>query len=34
MDRGCDLFEVLSDGGLIRRAMVPRHENAVPKLLE
>jgi|HubBroStandDraft_5_1064220.scaffolds.fasta_scaffold1785399_1 hypothetical protein len=34
MGREYDLFETLSDGGLIRREMVPGHQNAVPKLLE
>ena len=33
MERDYDLFETLSDGDLIRREMVPSHENAVPQLL-
>jgi len=33
MERDFDLFEGLSDGRIIRRKMVPGHENAVPKLL-
>ena len=34
MERDYDLFEVLSDGGLIWREMVPGREKAVRKLAE
>jgi hypothetical protein len=34
MEGDCDLFKVLSDGGLIWREMVPGHEKAVRKLVE